>query len=261
MYQLDAKGEEDKVLRLKMALYGLKQAPRAWYNKVESYFSKACFEKCHCDYTLFVKTTNDRNVLIVSIYVDDLIFTGNNAAMFHEVKSSMKREFDMSDLGKMSYFLGVEVVQNNERIFINQTKYAKEIRFGMKEENAVKTPIVPRNRLTKEGSGEYVDASFYKQMVGSLMYLIATRPDLMYSVCLVSRYMEKPTTMHQMATKKILIYLKGTVDLGIMYKRSCSTILEGYADSDYVGDVDDRKSTRGYVFLLGKFIYATMCAS
>lgn len=247
------KGKENMVYKLKRALYGLKQAPRAWYNKVESYFSKEGFEKCNSEYTLFVKTESGKGILIVSLYVDDLIFTGDNVVMFEEFKKSMKREFDMSDLGKMTYFLGVEVIQTEAGIFISQSKYAKEVleRFNMQDVNSVKTPIVPGCKLTREGSGELVDATIYKQMVGSLMYLTATRPDLMYATCLVSRYMEKPTTMHQLAVKKILRYLKGTIDLGVMYSRSGNTELKGYADSDYAGDVDDRKSTGGYVFMLG----------
>lgn len=105
------KREEEKVYKLKKALYGLKRAPRAWYRKIEAYFSKEGFERCNHDHTLFVKTEGKR-ILIVSLYVDDLIFTGNDASMFESFKNSMKTEFDMTDLGKMKYFLGVEVLQN-----------------------------------------------------------------------------------------------------------------------------------------------------
>lgn len=121
----------------------------------------------------------------------------------------------------------------------------------MESVNAVKTPVVPGTRLTREGSGDAVDSTMYKQMVGSLMYLTATRPDLMYSVCLVSRYMENPTQMHLLAIKKIMRYIKGTMDLGILYKRQGKIELRGYVDSDYAGDTDDRKSTGGYIFILG----------
>jgi len=113
------KGHEKKVYRLKKALYGLKQAPRAWYNRIEAYFQKAGFEKCDYEHTLFFKTRKEGKILIVSLYVDDLIFTGNDELMFTEFKNSMKHEFDMTDLGKMRYFLGLEVLQRSDGIFIS----------------------------------------------------------------------------------------------------------------------------------------------
>jgi hypothetical protein len=248
----EKQSEEHKVYKLRKALYGLKQAPRAWYSRIEAYFIEEGFEKCHCEHTLFVKSGDEGKVLIVSLYVDDLIFTGNDGDMFRRFKESMKKEFDMTDLGKMRYFLGVEVVQNSDGIFMSQRKYAKEVlERGMKHCNSAYNPIVPGCKLSKDGSGAVVDATMYKQMVGSLMYLTATRPDLMYSVCLISRYMEKPTEMHLQAVKKILRYLKGTMELGIRYRRGGEGSLVGFADSDYAGDVDDRKSTSGYVFMLG----------
>ena len=99
-------GEEEKVYRLKKALYGLKQAPRAWYSRIETYFLKEGFEKCLCEHTLFIKTSGSGMILIVSLYVDDLIFTGNNEGMFKGFKDSMMKEFDMLDLGRMKYILG-----------------------------------------------------------------------------------------------------------------------------------------------------------
>lgn len=117
--------------------------------------------------------------------------------------------------------------------------------------NQVNNPIVPGSKLSKQGGGIEVDTTEFKQMVGSLMYLTATRPDLMYSVCLVSRYMERPTEQHLLAVKRIMRYLKGTEDFGIMYSRKGGRELVAFTDSDYAGDIDDRKSTSGYVFLLG----------
>lgn len=247
------RGEEHKVYRLKNALYGLRQAPRACYNRIGPYFLKEGFEKCPYEHTLFLKSGAKTDMLIISLYVDDLIFAGNNEAMFSDFKESMKKEFDMTDLGRMSYFLGVEVVQNSSGIFVSQSKYTKEIleRFGMDNSKPVDNPVVPGYKLSKKGDGVEVDANTYKQMVGSLMYLTATRSDLMYAVCLISRYMEKPTDVHLQAAKRILRYLKGTADLGIFYRKNGSDELIAYADSDYASDVDDRKSTSGYVFLLG----------
>lgn len=166
----------------------------------------------------------------------------------------MKENFAMTDLGKMRYFLGVEVTQDTKGIFIAQQKYAKEIlsRFGMEQCNMVCNPIVPGNRLSKDDNGKRVDAANFKQMVGCLMYLLATRPDLAYVVCLIARYKEKPTEMHFAAAKRILRYLKGSLQYGILYKKGAmSCELEGWSDSDYAGDLDDRKSTSGYVYKFG----------
>lgn len=246
------KGEEEKVYKLKKALYGLKQAPRAWYSKIEAYFVKEGFERCDHEHTLFVKTGGGKRILIVSLYVDDLIFTGNDACMFESFKKSMKIEFDMTDLGKMKYFLGVEIQQNSEGIYLSQKKYACELleKFGLQNCNSVKNPIVPGFKLSKKGEGARIDATAYKQLIGSLMYITVTRPDLMYVVCLLSRYMASPNELHMHAAKRVLRYLKGTVELGVFYKRGDVKDLVAYTDSDYAGDIDDRRSTSGYVFLL-----------
>jgi len=159
--------------------------------------------------------------LIVSVYVDDLIFTGNNVKMFERFKNSMKQEFDMSDLGRMKYFLGVEVVQHSEGIFINQRKYANEVleRFRMRNCNLVKNPIIPGFKLVKDEGEVSVDATTYKQMVGSLMYLTATRPDLAFVVSLISKFMERPTELHQQAVKRVLRYIKGQLSWESLTKK------------------------------------------
>ena len=152
----------------------------------------------------------------------------------------------------MKFFLGIEVIQLSDGIFICQKKYALEIlkKFGMAESHEVSSPIVPGSKLCKDEAGVAIDESYYKQIVGSLMYLTSTRPDLVYSVSLISRYMANPTEIHLQAAKRILRYLKGTFDYGIMYQKGGSTKLVAYTNSDYAGDVDDRKSTSGYMFLL-----------
>lgn len=248
----EQKGHETKVYRLKKALYGLKQAPRAWYSRIESYFIKEGFNKCPYEHTLFIKTAEGGKILIVCLYVDDLIYTGNDATMFEQFKKSMMVEFDMTDLGKMRYFLGIEVIQGSDGIFISQRKYAQEVleRFNMAQCNSVLNPVVPGFKLTKDEGGVEVDSTVYKQMVGSLMYLTSTRPDLMFIVSLISRYMERPTEAHLLAAKRAFRYVKGTIDLGIFYKKGGKDELIGYTDSDYAGDQDDRKSTSGYVFKL-----------
>ncbi|CAJ2668206.1 unnamed protein product [Trifolium pratense] len=263
VYQLDVKSaflhgkytnDKYKVYKLKKALYGLKQAPRAWYNKIESYFVQESFTKCPYEHTLFIKHEREGKILIVSLYVDDLIYTGNDEEMFESFKRSMKSKFAMTDLGKMRYFLGVEIKQAEKGIFIYQQKYAQDIliRFGMENCNKVCSPIVTGCKLTKNEGGKLVNATEYRQMIGCLMYLLATRPDLAFSVCLVARYMDRPTELHLAAVKRILRYLKGTINLGILYQRNQGELkLQGWTDSDYAGDLDGRKSTSGYVFMYG----------
>lgn len=127
-------GEEEKVYKLRKTLYGLKQAPRAWYNKIETYFLCNGFERCFCEHTLFTKSKGGK-ILIMSLYVDDLIYTGNDESMCNDFRSSMMLEFHMMDLGRMRYFLGIEVLQNNHGIFMCQRKYAHDVlnRFGMQD--------------------------------------------------------------------------------------------------------------------------------
>lgn len=247
----EIKNEEHKVYKLNKALYGLKQAPRAWFSRIESYFRNEGFEKEDSEQTLFTKVKQGKH-LIISLYVDDLIYTGDDEKMMSEFKESMMKEFDMSDLGKMRYFLGIEVVQFDGGVFISQMKYVIEVlrRFGMEHSNPVENPMVPGFKISKDENGVEMDGSFFKQLIGSLMYLTATRPDIMYAVSLLSRYMSRPTEVHYSAAKRILRYLQGTTKFGILYKKEGNCELIGFTDSDYAGSVEDRRSTSGYVFML-----------
>ncbi|KAM1669642.1 hypothetical protein ACFX2K_043717 [Malus domestica] len=165
----------------------------------------------------------------------------------------MMVEFKMTDLGNMSYFLGIEVLQKTDGIFVNQRKYAQEVleRFYMDQCNPVHNPMVPGFKLMKDEGGVRVDSTPYKQMVGSLMHLTTTRPDMMFVVSLISRYIERPTELQLQAMKMVLRYLKGTFSLGVFYKKGGDEGLMGYTNSNYVGDQDDRKSTSGYIFMMG----------
>ena len=161
----EKRGREHQVYKLHKALYGLKQAPRAWFSRIETHFINEGFFRCESEQTLFTKRSREGKIIIVSVYVDDLIFTGDDANMLFDFKKSMMREFDMSDLGKMRYFLGIEVLQNSGGIYICQKKYALEVlkRFGMMECNAVKNPIVPGCKVNKDEDGVKVDETYYKQ--------------------------------------------------------------------------------------------------
>ncbi|KAK2446248.1 putative mitochondrial protein [Trifolium repens] len=205
----EVKGEEENVLKLKMALCGLKQAPRAWNARIDKYFQEKNFIKCPYEHTLYIKLQG-RDILIVCLYVDDLIFTGNNPTMFEEFKKEMTKEFEMTDIGLMSYYLGIEVKQEDQGILITQEGYAKEVlkKFKMDDANPVSTPMECGIKLSKHDEGERVDPSLFKSLVGSLRYLTCTRSDILYAVGVVSRYMEHPTTTHLKAAKRILRYIK-----------------------------------------------------
>jgi hypothetical protein len=244
------------VLKLKKALYGLKQAPRAWYGRIQGFFMKEGFEKCSHEHTLFLKHANGGKCLIISLYVDDLIYTGNDVELCEKFKESMKLEFDMSDLGKMKYFFGVEVQQSCEGIHLCQMKYAGEIleRFGMGGWNPVKNPIVPDTKLIKDGGEDSENSTLFKQIIDSLMYLSVTRPDIAFVVCMLSKFMTDPKTSYMTAAKRVLRYVKGTTNLGVFYRRSAENSeydLKVYTDNDY-RHVEDRRSTSGYVFFLSE---------
>ena len=255
----EVKGEEDKVLRLKKALYGLKQAPRAWNARIDKYFRGRGFIKCPYEHALYIKIQND-DILIVCLYVDHLIFIGSNPSMFEEFKKEMTKEFEMTDIGFMSYYLGIEVKQEDHRILISQEGYAKEVlkKFKMDDSNTVSTPMECGIKLSNHEEGEKVDPTLFKSLVGSLRYLTCTRPDILYAVGVVSRHMEHPTTTHLKAAKRILRYIKGTTNFGLYYTVSNDYKLLGYSDSDWGGDIDDRKSTSGFVFYIGDTTFSWM---
>lgn len=184
--------------------------------------------------------------------VDDLIFTGNDQFMFKEFKGFMMIEFDMIDLGRMSYFLGMEVVQRLEGIYVGQRKYAQEVmeRFNMDQCNSVHNLVILGFKLMKDEDEVVVDNTTYKLIVGSLMYLTAARPDIMFVVSLISKYMEHPTELYLQVAKRVLRYLNGTIDFALFYQKGGNEDLIAYMNSDYAGDQDDRKSTSRYVFML-----------
>eukprot|EP00253_Pinus_taeda_P004661 PITA_04661 len=230
----EKKGQEHKVCRLKKALYGLKQAPRAWYSRIHFYLLENEFDKCEGEPTVYIKE-KDGKILIVVLYVEDVIFTGNDDYLIKNFKSVMKEEFEMTDMGLLRYFLGIEVDQNEIGIFISQARYVNEVlgRFNMQECKAAITPMVMGLKLSKENSSKDFDPRLYQSIVGSLMHLTATKTDIMFVVSLISRFMERPKEAHWQATKIILRYVKGTKSFGILYNVSECSDLVGYTDIDW----------------------------
>ncbi|XP_074378125.1 secreted RxLR effector protein 161-like [Apium graveolens] len=187
-----------------------------------------------------------------------MIFTGNYPGMFDDFKKVMNNKFGMTGIGQISYFLGVEVKQNKDGIFMSQKKYAEQIlkKFRMKECKLVSTPAEPSIKLRDDSTKEPVNLMLFKSLIGSLRYLTFTHPDIMYAVGLVSRYIKKPKQDHFMAAKRILRYIEGTLDHGLFYTYSQDSKLVGYSDSDYGGDLDDGKSTSGSTFHIGSAIFS-----
>jgi hypothetical protein len=250
-------GEEDKVYMLKKALYGLKQAPRAWYGRIDDYLTGFGFQKSLSESTLYVKKIDD-DVLIVSLYVDDLLVTGSNLQQIERFKQDMMQAFEMSDLGLMSFFLGMEIKQSRGVIFIGQEKYAKEIlkKFQMENCKPTATPMNQKDKFSKEDGTARVNEEKYRSLIGCLLYLTATRPDILYATNLLSRFMHCPSELHMRAAKRILRYIKGTCSFGVKFMQCKTLKLHGFSDSDWGGFIDDMKSTSGFCFNLGSTIFS-----
>ncbi|KAG6494785.1 hypothetical protein ZIOFF_042546 [Zingiber officinale] len=212
------------------------------------------FKKCTQEHAVYTRRKGEVSIL-VGVYVDDLIVTGSSTENINKFKQQMMAEFDMSDLGLLSYYLGIEVEQQKNRILLRQSAYAKKIlsHFKMADCNATKHPMEPKTQLHKDLEGTPIDATEYRHLIGCLRYLLHTRPNLSYSVGMASRYMERPTIMHHKVVKQILRYLKGTIHFGLVYiKGPQEFCIFGYSDSDLAGDLDGRKSTSGMAFYLNE---------
>nr|KYP38726.1 Retrovirus-related Pol polyprotein from transposon TNT 1-94 [Cajanus cajan] len=240
------------VYKLKKALYGLKQAPRSWYDRLSKFLIENDYERGKVDNTLFVKKFKN-DTMYVQIYVDDIVFGSTNTSLCKEFAKTMQGEFEMSMMGELTFFLGLQIKQMHDGIFISQSKYCNELlkKFGMEGCKEAATPISNNCNLDLDEKGIAVDSSKYRGIIGSLLYLTASRPDIMFAVCLCARFQANPKESHMKSVKRILKYLKGTTNVGLWYPKGVSLSLIGYSDSDYAGCRLDRKSTSGTCHLLG----------
>jgi hypothetical protein len=239
--------------RFSKALYGLKPALRAWYEHLRDFLIEKGFAIGKVDTTLFTKKLNGE-IFICQVYVDDIIFGSTNEDYCKEFGELMSMEFEMSMIGELTFFLGFQVKQMRERIFISQEKYTKDPlkRFNMDECKPIKTPMPSNGHLDLDEGGNSVDQTLYHSMIGSLLYLTASRPDIMFSVCMCARFQANPKEAHLVAVKKILRYLKHTPSIGLWYPKGARFQLVGYSNSDYVGCKIDRKSTSRGCHMLGR---------
>ncbi|KAI3669359.1 hypothetical protein L6452_40592 [Arctium lappa] len=242
----------DHVYILDKALYGLKQAPRAWYDVLSKFLVKSGFSKGKIDTALFIKKEK-ADIILIQIYIDDIIFGSTNPKYCKNFSNLMVSRFQMNMMGEMNFFLGLQVKQFSTGIFINQSKYILDILRMYKMENckSIGTPMAPGTKIHTDPSGKSVDVRTYRGMIGSLMYLTSSRPDIMFSTCLCSRYQAAPKESHLAAVRRIFRYLKGTADLGLWYPKDTGFQLTAYSDADHAGCMLDRKSTSGHVQFLG----------
>ncbi|KAA8546477.1 hypothetical protein F0562_002784 [Nyssa sinensis] len=251
------------VCKLRKAIYGLKQAPRAWYYELRTFLLQSGFQNSYADTSLFVFHA-DGHTMYLLVYVDDLILTGDNDAKVNQFIDILAQRFSIKDLGLLTYFLGVEVVPNQNGLLLPQRRYIMDLLTHTKMQDAkvVLTPIPTSPSLMLNSGSSLSNPTEYRQVVGSLQYLLITRPDIAFAVNKLSQYMHCPTTEHWSFVKRLLRYLVSTIDDGLQIYPDSSISLHAFSDSslslhafsdaDWAGDKDTFCSTSAYVIYLGK---------
>ncbi|XP_075636751.1 uncharacterized protein LOC142608987 [Castanea sativa] len=236
-----------------------KQAPRAWYNRLTSYLLDHGFKRGQADRTFFVKR-DDKSLLVAQVYVDDIVFGSTIVNLAQKVLEEMKKEFEMSMVGELNYFLGLQVKQWKDGIFISQKNYAKNLvkRFNLDSKKHASTPMSSSVKLSSNPAGVEVDPTLYRSMIGGLLYLIASMPDIAFSVGVCAHFQAAPKDSHMTMVKRIIWFVNGTSDYGIWYSRDLNDYLVGHSDADWAEYVDDRKSTSRGCFYLGNNLVSWM---
>ncbi|GJR85624.1 retrovirus-related pol polyprotein from transposon TNT 1-94, partial [Tanacetum coccineum] len=228
-------------------------APRAWYDMLSSFLISNDFSKGLVDLTLFIRREG-KEILLVQIYVNDIIFAASTPELCDLFAKIMCSKFKMSMMGKISFFLVLQISQSPRGIFINQSKYALESlkKYGFESCDPVDTPMVEKSKLDEDKEGNAVDPSHYRGMIGTLLYLIASRPDLQFAICMCARYQARPTEKHLNAVKRIFRYLKGTVHQGLWYPKDSSFALTSFADAEHAGFLWMRSQLTDYGYGFNK---------
>jgi len=246
--------EKSTVLQLQKSLYGLKQAPRVWNKSLDSFLRSLGFNRSEADHSLYL-----RHDAIIAVYVDDMSLFAERIETIQQLKQQLKGKYEMTDLGEMKRFLGIEITRDRKvrTIRLNQERYIDEVlqRFGMENCKPMKTPLPTRPNLevyTEDANPD--DRLLYQSMLGSIMYaMLWTRPDLAYTVSLLGQFSANPGPEHWNCMKHVMRYLKGTKFMELQYGGSsdpCSLNFHGFTDSDFAGDQATRKSTSGHVFMM-----------
>ena len=245
------KENRDLVCKLKKSLYGLKQSPRCWNFALDKHLKAFGLKQSTADPCLYFG--ENQEMVLVAVYVDDIIVATEKDVTLQKIKDHIARKFEAKDLGELKSFLGIQVRQSTEEIWIGQPAYTRKMleKFGMNNSKPVATPVESCSKLLIE-SGEKCDQQLYQAAVGSLLYLsVWTRPDIAYAVGNVAKFCSDPSKEHSTAVKRIFRYLQGTTNSGLSYVRSNKSSCVGFSDSDWAGDPNDRKSTSGYMFMIG----------
>ncbi|CAA7028135.1 unnamed protein product [Microthlaspi erraticum] len=242
----------DHVCLLQKSLYGLKQAPRAWYQRFAQFATRIGFKQSKCDASLFIKQQG-KDIAYLLLYVDDIALTASNQTLLRSIINSLHSEFEMTDLGKLHYFLGIAINRDSHGLHLNQRNYAADIlhRAGMSNCNISSTPVDTSSKLSADAGKPVADPTLYRSLVGALQYLTFTRPDITYAVQQICLYMHDPREPHYNALKRILRYVKGTLDHGIQITRSSLNKITAYTDADWAGCPTTRRSTSGFCVFLG----------
>ena len=247
----EVKGKEHLVCKLNKSLYGLKQSSRCWNSVLDEHLKSIGFTQTESDPCIYVKE-EDGDTLIVAIHVDDIILAGKTDEKIAKVKESIAERFQVKDMGELKYILGLQVIQEDGKVWIGQPTYTASIikKYGMENCKPVETPVDLSSKLVSAmEDSELFNKEEYQSAVGSLLYLSsATRPDITFAVNNVAKFSANPTNEHWTAVKRIFRYLKGTVNYGLLYSENASPDCVGFSDADWAGDLNDRKSTSGYTF-------------
>ncbi|KAL9455248.1 hypothetical protein AB3S75_010624 [Citrus x aurantiifolia] len=247
-----SKQGEHLVYKLNKSIYGLKQASRNWFSKFSSTIQQAGFRQSKADYSLFVKT-NAKFSTFVLVYVDDIIVVGNDAAEVSRIKDFLAQKFYIKALGKLKYFLGIEVARSSRGIFLSQRKYALDILkdAGLLAGRVSHFLMEQQLRLSSTDGDPLSNPSSYRRLVGRLIYLTVTRPDIVFAVHVLSRFMHEPRTTHMDAAIRVLRYLKGSLGKGILLSSTSDLHIRGYCDADLGSCPTTRRSVTGYCTFLG----------
>ncbi|KAJ9565690.1 hypothetical protein OSB04_001656 [Centaurea solstitialis] len=242
----------DHVCRLKKSLYGLKQAPRAWYQRFTDFVLRIGFTQSKSDNSLFIYHQGSHTAYLL-IYVDDIILTTSSDDLRKNLMSSLAGEFAMKDLGSLTYFLGISVTRTGDKMFLSQQAYAKDIlhRAAMDSCKPVPTPVDTQSKLSDSSGPLFDDPTTYRSLAGALQYLTFTRPDITYAVQQICMHMHSPRIEHWNALKRILRYIQGTSEFGLLLGPASQLSLLAYTDADWAGCPDTRRSTSGYCVYLG----------
>ena len=258
IYVQQHEGYEDSkrrnnVYKLQKALYGLKHAPRACYFKLDKSLNTLGLKKSEYTPAVYYKNSNESS-MIVGVYVDDLLLTGSDEENLGKFKLELMKLFEMTDLGLLSTYLGIQVIQEKGEISLNQRAFAKNLLEDqqMMDNNPSNSPLEQKIKLSAKENSKKICTTVYRSILEKLCYLTHTRPVLMFSVGLLSRFMENPSVEHLKTAKRVIRYVKGTLNYGLKYKRSEVFELIGYSDCDYVGDHINRNSKSGSVFFPGE---------